>query len=146
MIEVYTDGACSYGTGGWAWWLNDRCWAFGYEEDSTNNRMELMAALEAIKALSGNGEPIMVVSDSRYVVNCFLDGWHIKWEKKGWYNANGKPVLNRDLWTALLNAINAHKPGVRWRHVKGHSGVVGNEKADALAVHARMSRAHFRKE
>ena len=96
---VYTDGAClgNPGPGGWAWAVPGGEWACGAEPHTTNQRMELRAALEALRAVSG---PVEVVSDSTYVVNCFRDRWYEGWLRRGWRNSNRKPVANRDLWGA----------------------------------------------
>ena len=91
---VYTDGACSGnpGPGGWAWVVPEGPYASGYEADTTNQRMELAAVLDALRSIDG---PLTVVSDSTYVVNCFRDGWHHGWRRRGWKNSSGKPVANR---------------------------------------------------
>ena len=95
---VYTDGACSGnpGPGGWGWVVPDGEAAFGGAEQTTNQRMELMAALQAVRTLPG---PIHIVSDSTYVVNCFRDSWWKGWIKRGWINSQKKPVANRDIWS-----------------------------------------------
>src|SRR4051794_9902661 len=99
--EVFTDGACSGnpGPGGWAWALDTAVHASGQESPSTNQRMEVRAALEAVRAVAG---PLLVVSDSTYVVNCFRDGWYRGWLARGWTNAARQPVANRDLWEPLV--------------------------------------------
>ncbi|MBF43251.1 MAG: ribonuclease H [Acidimicrobiaceae bacterium] len=131
---VYTDGACSGnpGPGGWAWVVPDGPYAAGSEPQTTNQRMELMATLEAVRAFSG---PLLVVSDSTYVVYCFRDGWWEKWLRKGWVNAKREPVANRDLWEPLVEAVQA-RGNVDFRWVKGHSGDRWNDEADRLAVEA----------
>jgi ribonuclease HI len=93
---VYTDGACigNPGPGGWAWAVPGGPYASGNSPDTTNQRMELTAALEALKALGG---PIEVRSDSKYVVDCFNQRWYVNWEAKGWKGSNKKPVANQDL-------------------------------------------------
>lgn len=130
---VYTDGACSGnpGPGGWAWIVPDGPFGAGGEPMTTNQRMELTAALEAISVLEG---PIEVVSDSTYVVHCFRDGWWRGWLKRGWKNSQGKPVANQDLWEPLVEA-NQNRD-IRWSWVKGHSGDTWNDYADRLAVEA----------
>ena len=131
---VYTDGACSGnpGPGGWAWVVPDGPYAAGSEPQTTNQRMELMATLEAVRAFSG---PLLVVSDSTYVVYCFRDGWWEKWLRKGGVNAKREPVANRDLWEPLVEAVQA-RGNVDFRWVKGHSGDRWNDEADRLAVEA----------
>ena len=100
-VSVYTDGAClgNPGPGGWAWAVDGGCYASGAEDPSTNQRMEVAAALEAVRALDGE---LTVVSDSTYVVNCFRDRWWEGWLARGWLNKAKKPVANRDLWELSL--------------------------------------------
>ncbi|HEX7135546.1 MAG TPA: ribonuclease H [Iamia sp.] len=129
---VYTDGACSGnpGPGGWAWAVPGGAWARGHDPDTTNQRMELQAALSAVEMLEGE---LDIVTDSTYVANCFRDGWWKGWEKRGWKNSAKQPVANRDLWEPLIEAHKAGRFGVpRW--VKGHSGDVMNDLVDRLAV------------
>ncbi|WCO68534.1 ribonuclease HI [Iamia majanohamensis] len=129
---VYTDGACSGnpGPGGWAWAVPGGAWARGHDPDTTNQRMELRAVLEATRTLEGE---LDVVTDSTYVANCFRDGWWKGWERRGWRNSQKQPVANRDLWEPLIEAHKAGRFGVpRW--VKGHSGDVMNDLVDRLAV------------
>src|SRR5580700_8791594 len=100
-ITVYTDGACrgNPGPGGWAWAVPQGRYASGADAQTTNQRMEITAALEALRALGAEGSPsIEVVSDSTYVVKCFSDGWWQGWLRKNWKNSAGKPVANQDLW------------------------------------------------
>jgi ribonuclease HI len=132
---VYTDGACSGnpGPGGWAWAVDGGPQDSGGAPHTTNQRMELTAALEAVRSLPG---PLCVVSDSSYVVNCFRDRWHEGWKRRGWKNAAGKPVANRDLWEPLIAEVLSHDGGVRFRWVKGHSGDRMNDLVDLLAVQA----------
>ncbi|HEX5089624.1 MAG TPA: ribonuclease H [Nocardioides sp.] len=131
---VYTDGACSGnpGPGGWAWALSTTDHASGHEAASTNQRMEIRAALEAVRSLSG---PLLVVSDSTYVVNCFRDRWHEGWQSRGWVTSARTPVANRDLWEPLVTLV-AERGDVAFRWVKGHSGDQMNDFVDALAVAA----------
>ncbi|MCY4293233.1 MAG: ribonuclease HI, partial [Acidimicrobiaceae bacterium] len=98
---VYTDGAClgNPGPGGWAWAVPGGAWACGAAPDTTNQRMELRAVLEALRELDG---PVEVVSDSTYVINCFRDRWYEGWLRRGWRNSNRKEVANRDLWEPLI--------------------------------------------
>jgi ribonuclease HI len=130
--EVWTDGACSGnpGPGGWAWAVPDGRQAAGGAAVTTNQRMEIQAALEAVRALPG---PLVVVSDSTYVVNCFRDGWWRGWLARGWTNSAKKPVANRDLWEPLVQLV-ADRGDVTFRWVKGHSGDVMNDLVDRLAV------------
>jgi len=132
--SVYTDGACSGnpGPGGWAWAIDHSTWASGSEAPSTNQRMEIRAALEAVLALDG---PLLVVSDSTYVVNCFRDRWWAGWLARGWVNSQKKPVANRDLWEPLVHAVN-ERGDVAFHWVKGHSGHEMNDFVDRLAVAA----------
>jgi ribonuclease HI len=132
--EVFTDGACSGnpGPGGWAWALDTAVHASGQESPSTNQRMEVRAALEAVRAVAG---PLLVVSDSTYVVNCFRDGWYRGWLARGWTNAARQPVANRDLWEPLV-ALFLERGDVAFTWVKGHSGHVMTDFVDRLAVAA----------
>jgi ribonuclease HI len=136
-LEVWTDGACSGnpGPGGWAWATKDGRQASGGEPATTNQRMEIKAALEAVTALAG---PLVVVSDSTYVVNCFRDGWWRGWLSRGWVNSAKKPVANRDLWEPLVTAVR-DRGDVSFRWVKGHSGDPMNDLVDRLAVDAGRS-------
>jgi len=135
---VYTDGACSGnpGPGGWGWVVPDGEAAFGGAEQTTNQRMELQAALEAVRALPG---PLHIVSDSTYVVNCFKDNWWKGWLKRGWKNSQKKPVANRDIWEPLIELYQERDITFEW--VKGHSGSQWNDRADELAVMGREQAA-----
>jgi ribonuclease HI len=132
--SVFTDGACSGnpGPGGWAWALDRTTYASGAEAPSTNQRMEIRAALEAVTTLDG---PLLVVSDSTYVVNCFRDRWWEGWLARGWLTSAKKPVANRDLWEPLVAAA-AGRDDIAFHWVKGHSGHAMNDFVDALAVAA----------
>jgi ribonuclease HI len=132
VLEVWTDGACSGnpGPGGWAWATRDGRQDSGGAADTTNQRMEITAALEAVRALPG---PLVVVSDSTYVVNCFRDGWWKGWIARGWLTSAKKPVVSRDLWEPLVELV-AERGDVTFRWVKGHSGDAMNDLVDALAV------------
>jgi ribonuclease HI len=131
---IYTDGACSGnpGPGGWAWAIEGGAYASGAAAHTTNQRMELTAALEAMKSNEG---PIEIVSDSTYVVNCFKDKWYAGWLKRGWTNSKKEPVANRDIWEPLIALYLARKD-VSFRWVKGHSGHKMNDLVDRLAVEA----------
>jgi ribonuclease HI len=135
---VYTDGACSGnpGPGGWAWAVPGERWASGADAATTNQRMELTAALEALRELGG---PLDIVTDSTYVANCFRDKWYAGWRRRGWRNSQGKPVANRDLWEPLIEL--ALDTGSTFRWVKGHSGDVLNDFVDKLAVDAARLQA-----
>lgn len=130
-IIVYTDGACSGnpGPGGWAWAVQGGAFATGAAPHTTNQRMEITAAYEAVRALSGALE---VVSDSTYVVNCFKQKWYSTWLANGWRNSQKKPVANRDLWEPFIALATAR--GVAFRWVKGHGTDPMNQLVDELAV------------
>jgi len=132
--EVFTDGACrgNPGPGGWAWAVPDGPQASGHDPATTNQRMEVRAAYEAIRALPGT---LVVVSDSTYVVNCFKNSWWTGWRTRGWMNAAKKPVANRDLWEPLIDLVE-ERGDVTFRWVKGHSGHPMNDLVDLLAVEA----------
>lgn len=135
VIRAYTDGAClgNPGPGGWAWAVPDGPFASGPHPATTNQRMEITAALEAVRANEG---PLTVVTDSTYVCNCFRDRWWEKWVANGWKNAAKKDVANRDLWEQLVDAVQATPGRVRFEWVKGHAGDVMNDLVDRLAVDA----------
>jgi ribonuclease HI/uncharacterized phage-like protein YoqJ len=135
MSVVYTDGACSGnpGPGGWAWAEVGGRWASGFANRTTNQRMELTAALEAVRAHPGHVE---VVSDSLYVVKCFEDKWWVKWLAQGWKNSAKKDVANRDLWEPLIDLYRSREGEIEFRWVKGHSDDVMNDLVDKLAVRA----------
>jgi len=132
---VYTDGAClgNPGPGGWAWAVPGGRFAAGPEPRTTNQRMEIRAALEALRAIDGAVE---VVSDSTYVVDCFRDRWWEGWVARGWVNSKRKPVANRDLWQPLVELVRSRAQEVRWRWVKGHADDPTNDLVDRLAVEA----------
>jgi len=135
---VYTDGACSGnpGPGGWAWAVPHGPYRSGVEARTTNQRMEITAALKAVTSLDG---PLDVVSDSTYVVNCFRDRWWERWVANGWVNSGKKPVANRDLWEPLVEAYQADPTRVRFRWVKGHGSDPMNDLVDRLAVEAAVT-------
>lgn len=138
MIKtIYTDGACSGnpGPGGWAWAIEGGAYKSGPERLTTNQRMELMAVLDAIASNEG---PLEIVSDSTYVVNCFRDKWHVGWLKRGWVNSKNQPVANRDIWEPLIELVTTRK-NVTFRWVKGHSGHPMNDLVDRLAVEAAQT-------
>lgn len=136
---VYTDGACSGnpGPGGWAWAVAPGGpFASGAEAKSTNQRMEIRAALEALRAVTGRVE---VRSDSTYVVNCFRDRWWENWLKRGWISSQRKPVKNRDLWEPLVDLYRARPGEVTFTWVKGHGDDPMNDVVDRLAVEAAVT-------
>lgn len=135
LITIHTDGACSGnpGPGGWGailQWNGHRKELSGAEPDTTNNRMELMAAIRALRAIKGSGKPVRLVTDSTYVKDG-LTKWIHGWKKNGWKTAAKKPVKNADLWMELETAAARHD--VSWEWVKGHSGDPENDRADELA-------------
>ena len=140
VTEVYTDGAClgNPGPGGWAWAVPGGRFESGAEPQTTNQRMEINAALEAVRSLAGR---LVVVSDSTYVVNCFRDRWWDGWLARGWMNTAKKPVANRDLWEPLIDAVRAAPARVTFRWVKGHSNDPDNDLVDRLAVDAARTQA-----
>ena len=136
-VVVYTDGACSGnpGPGGWAWAVapSGDPSRSGSEIHTTNQRMESVAALDAIREFADDPRTIVVVSDSNYVVKCFNDGWWKGWIARGWRNSQRQPVANRDLWEPLIELVNS-RGRVEFRWVKGHSGDPMNDLVDAMAV------------
>jgi len=142
-LTVYTDGSClgNPGPGGWAWVVPEGPSDSGGEARTTNQRMEITAVLEALRSL-GRDDPkraVRVVSDSSYVVRCFQDGWWQGWLRRGWRNAAGKPVANRDLWEPLLELALRSGRTVDFAWVKGHSGDPWNDVVDQLALAAAMA-------
>lgn len=145
MIEIYTDGGCSGnpGPGGWAFVLTageTQIRKSGGDPDTTNNRMELSAVINALKEVRTNkawaAGPVMVVTDSQYVKNG-ITSWITNWEKNGWKTAAKKPVKNKEYWVALKENTDALH--VEWRWVKGHSGNELNEACDTM-VGAEMDK------
>lgn len=138
QVQIYTDGACSGnpGPGGWAAILRYRETEkeiSGSERETTNNRMELTAVIEAMKCLK---EPCIVElwSDSKYVIDALDKGWAESWRKNSWRKADKKPALNTDLWEQLLGLISQHEMNYHW--IKGHAENEYNNRCDALAVKA----------
>ncbi len=132
MIEIYTDGACSGnpGPGGWGVLIidnGDERELFGGDAETTNNRMEMQAVIEALRATAG---AIILYTDSQYVKNG-VTSWIHGWKRNGWKTASRKPVKNKDLWVEI-DALAAERE-IDWRWVKGHAGHDGNERADELA-------------
>ncbi|MFM5917850.1 MAG: ribonuclease HI [Novosphingobium sp.] len=138
-IEIFTDGACKGNPGPGGWGAVLRMGAHekemsGHEPATTNNRMELTAVIEALRALKSPCD-IQLHTDSRYVIDG-ITKWIFGWQKNGWKNAAKKPVLNADLWQALWEAKNGHR--ITWTWVKGHDGHPENERADRLASDAAL--------
>ena len=133
-VEIFSDGACkgNPGPGGWGALLRfgahekELC---GGEAHTTNNRMELMAVIQALEALK-RPVPVRVVTDSQYLRQGITQ-WLPRWKRNGWRTANRQPVKNQDLWERLDRALGEHQ--IEWHWVKGHAGHPGNERADALA-------------
>lgn len=137
LVEIHTDGACSGnpGPGGWGailrWRGLDKELS-GYEAETTNNRMELMAAIGSLETLK-RPMKVRIITDSNYVRRG-ITGWLMGWKANGWRTADKKPVKNQDLWQRLDAATQRHD--IDWRWVKGHSGNADNERADQLAREA----------
>jgi ribonuclease HI len=134
-VTIYTDGACSGnpGPGGWGVVLmagEHRRELSGYEPETTNNRMELTAAIESLRALKYPCR-VKLYSDSAYLVNAFRLGWLEKWQRNGWKNAAKDPVENQDLWQELLSLVRLQE--VEWIKVKGHAENPHNNRCDELA-------------
>ena len=139
-MTVYTDGACSGnpGPGGWAWAEapDGDVWACGSESYTTNQRMEITAALEAVRAHPAGR--LEIVSDSTYVVNCFRDGWWRGWLSRGWVNSKRQPVANQDLWKPLVDLYRAREGEISFRWVQGHGADPLNDLVDQMAVRAAL--------
>ena len=136
QVNIYTDGACSGnpGPGGWGavlLWHGEEKRLQGGEEDTTNNRMELMAAIKALEALKRPCQ-VALYSDSAYLVNAFTQGWIDRWKVNGWRKADKKSVENQDLWQRLLVLSETHR--IVWHKVKGHSDNAYNNICDAMAT------------
>lgn len=145
VVRIYCDGACSPnpGLGGWGVVLlsdthRARKEPFGVEPDTTNNRMELLAAIRGLEALK-RPSVVILSTDSQYVHHAFVQGWLERWKANGWRTSDRKPVLNDDLWRRLVGLTNVHE--VQWLWVRGHGVDVENNRADALAVQARLELA-----
>ncbi len=132
---LYTDGACSNnpGMGGWAYILRfnrKTTENSGFEAETTNNKMELMAVIKGLEAIPEKCN-VEVYSDSAYVVNAFLEDWISSWKKRKWRNSEGKPVKNLELWQRLVELSEFHK--IKWNKVAGHSDDKLNDRCDKLA-------------
>ncbi|NLB51161.1 MAG: ribonuclease HI [Clostridiaceae bacterium] len=142
-VTIYTDGACSGnpGPGGWAAIIRAmdvEKEISGFEADTTNNRMELTAALKALQSLNRPCQ-VDLYSDSAYLVSAFNEHWIENWQKRGWKNAARMPVANRDLWEALWQEHLRHK--ITWHKVKGHSDNEYNNRCDKMAVNEILKHA-----
>lgn len=145
--NIYTDGACSQagqseGPGGWGVYIEERNLEFyGSDNPTTNNQMELTAFMRALNFVVGNaGMTFNIYSDSAYIVNCFKQKWYVNWEKNGWRNSKKQPVKNRALWESILSLkrrAESQGKNINIIKVKAHSYIIGNNKADALAVRGR---------
>jgi ribonuclease HI len=134
VVDIYTDGACrgNPGPGGWAALLSAGAHEkeiSGAENPTTNNRMELMAVIGALEALKRPSQ-VRLYTDSQYVRRGITE-WLAQWKARDWKTADRKPVKNQDLWQQLEQAAARHR--IEWHWVRGHTGVAGNERADALA-------------
>ena len=143
MIRVFTDGAClgNPGRGGWAAKIRYPCGRTdnisGATEETTNNRMELTAAVKALETLQSSqkeqkGEAILLYSDSQYLVRG-MNEWRAQWQQRGWRTAAKKPVLNKDLWQKLIALANRFEPQPQFQWIKGHDGIQDNEEVDQKA-------------
>ena len=136
-VTVYTDGACrgNPGPGGWAAVIvapsGDEKVLAGGEKTTTNNRMELSAALYALRS-APEGYAIKIVSDSKYLVDGIGKGWAAGWKEKGWKKSDGHPALNSDLWEGILNLLSEREVSFEW--VEGHAGHAYNERCDMIAT------------
>lgn len=142
LVQIFADGACSGNPGPGGWGAILKCPAMniekrmsGAEHDTTNNRMELTAVIEALKALK-TACVVEITTDSRYIVDAFQKNWLAGWQKNGWRTASKQPVKNIELWKELLTVCAPHR--VSWHWIRGHNGHPENEIADSLAVAARL--------
>lgn len=138
VVIIYTDGACSGnpGPGGWAAlleWNGQERELKGSEPETTNNRMEMRAVIEALRALKRPCK-VKIHTDSALIVNTFKQHWIDNWQKRGWKKSNKKPVENQDLWKEMLAAMKRHE--VEWVKVKGHADDETNNRVDRMAVEA----------
>ena len=140
ILRIYTDGGCAgnqsdENLGGWGAILEFGQAVkelYGSEKNTTNNRMEMTALLEALRAVKKENQEIHVFSDSSYLMDCFRKKWYVSWQKNGWKTAGKKPVENQDLWQRLLVQASEHQ--ISWIKVKGHSDNPYNNRCDELAV------------
>ena len=142
-VIIYTDGGCSPnpGRGGWAALLaykEHKKLISGCYRHSTNNRMEIIAVLEALRAVRAKACYLKVHTDSQYIANAWNQGWLVDWQSRGWVRRKAKnPLKNLDLWQELMRLTSSHHVEFIW--VKGHSGIQGNEIVDAEATQARLT-------
>jgi len=148
-IEIYTDGSSlgNPGPGGWGTVVvNDNKIIYeigGFDKDTTNNRMELQAAIEALKYIVREEvEDVTIHADSTYVLGG-VTNWIFGWEKNGWRTSKKEPVLNQDLWKELIGYVREFKGKINWQKVKGHSGHIYNDKADEIATTKAASQKDF---
>lgn len=139
FVEIFTDGACSGNPGPGGYGALLRCRGkvkelSGGERDTTNNRMELTAVIEALSALKYPCK-VTLTTDSKYVCDSITKGWAKSWRANGWVKSDKKPALNADLWEKCLELLDIHDVTFKW--VKGHAGHPENERCDALAVAER---------
>ncbi|HWD96428.1 MAG TPA: ribonuclease H [Acidimicrobiales bacterium] len=136
MNRIHTDGACrgNPGPGGWAWASGREDFGSGAAPHTTNQRMEVMAVIEALREHPEGA--VEIVSDSNYVVKCFHDRWYEGWKRRNWKNSKGQPVANQDLWETLISLVLESGRNVTFFWVKGHSGDVMNDFVDQLATAA----------
>lgn len=151
VYELWTDGSCDNGNGigGWAYAIVKQPSNELVRQDSkgsdctTNNRMEMQAVIEGLREFNPKADiNVVVVSDSAYVVNCFLQSWWYSWSQNGWRNSSGDEVKNKDLWQELLALVQPYGNKLTWRHVRGHQkkGTLPyNDLVDKLAGEARLS-------
>ena len=134
-LKIYTDGACSnnqedVNVGGWGTILEfgeTRKELYGGEANTTNNRMELTAVIEGLKALKKEGLDLEIYSDSSYVMNCFREGWYLKWQENGWKTSKKEPVENKELWQELIELTG--KQNISFYRVKGHVSLKASDEA-----------------
>ena len=144
IVYIYSDGACSGnpGPGGYGVLLRQKDKELelsGGEQETTNNRMELMGVITGLEALKKPCK-VIIQTDSKYVVDGIMKGWAKSWKKNGWIKGDKKPALNADLWDRLLNLLEKHDVEFNW--IKGHAGHPENERCDKLAVAARKKFIH----
>ena len=145
-ISIYTDGACkgNPGEGGWGAFIeysDEKVKLYGYEKDTTNNRMEIIAAIEALRFIKVQSD-IIIYTDSKYLMNG-INTWIHGWKKNNWKTSSNKDVKNIDLWK-IIDKLNSNH-SIKWIWVKGHSGNPGNEMADELANFAITSKGEMLK-